>query len=103
MHNELSLQRAIMEDTVRKLQEEIHELKSDQRQKIDSLESKVRKAEIEKAELSAKEQSTREALQQTQQEKSQLEENLTQKLKQARKDFERELEEINHKLAQTEE
>lgn len=62
MHNELSLQRAIMEDTVRKLQEEIQELKTDQRQKIDSLESKVRKAEIEKAEISAKEQSTREAL-----------------------------------------
>ena len=66
IHNELNLQRAIMEDTVRKLQEEIHELKNDQRQKIDSLESKVRKAEIEKAETSAKEQSTREALQQTQ-------------------------------------
>lgn len=64
LHNEMNLQKAIMEDTVRKLQEEIKELKTDQKQRIESLETKVRKAEIEKAEFSAKEQSTREALHQ---------------------------------------
>lgn len=80
--NEMNLQRSIMEDTVRKLQEEIKELKSDQRQKLDSLETKMRKIEMDKAEISAKEQSSKEALQQIQQEKTQLETNLGTKLSQ---------------------
>lgn len=40
---------------------------------MDLIENKLRRAEIEKAELSAKEQSTREHLQQIQSEKQQLE------------------------------
>ena len=60
--NELNLQRALAEETVRKLEEEIKEIKTDQKTRLENLESKVRKSEIEKAELSAKEQSTKEAL-----------------------------------------
>ena len=60
--NELNLQRALAEESIRKLQEEVKEVKSDQQQRLDTLESKVRKTEIEKAELSAKEQGTKEAL-----------------------------------------
>jgi hypothetical protein len=66
----------LAEDAVRKLQEEIKEMKSDQKNRIESLETKFRKTELEKAEISAKEQSTREALQQAQQEKDQLENTL---------------------------
>lgn len=67
--NEMNLQRAIMEDTVKKLQAEITEMKTDQKERLEYLETKTRKIEIEKAEMSAKEQSTREALQQANQEK----------------------------------
>jgi len=63
----------------------------------------VRKIEIEKAEMSAKEQSTREALQQTQQEKQELENNLNSKIAIMKKDYQREIQEINEKLAMTEE
>ena len=61
--NEMNLQRALAEETVRKLQEEIKEIKTDQKQRIENLETKVRKTELERAEMSAKEQSTREAMQ----------------------------------------
>jgi hypothetical protein len=58
--NEVHLQRALAEETIRKLQAEIKEIKSDQRERIESLETKIRKSEIEKAEIGAKEQSSRE-------------------------------------------
>ena len=59
--NEIQLQRTLAEEQIRKLQAELQELKSDQKEKIDQLDSKLRKSEMEKAELSAKEQSSREA------------------------------------------
>ena len=61
--NELNLQKALADDTVRKLQEEIKDLKGETKVRIENLETKIRKTEIEKAELSAKEQSTKEAFQ----------------------------------------
>lgn len=60
--NEMNLQRSLAEETIRKLQSEINEIKSETKNKFENLETKLRKTEIEKAELSAKEQSTREAL-----------------------------------------
>ena len=60
--NEMALQRALLEENIRKLQGELQELKADQKEKFELLETKVRKTEVEKAELSAKEQSTREQL-----------------------------------------
>jgi hypothetical protein len=50
----------LAEETIRKLSAEIKEIKSDQKERIESLESKIRKSEIEKAEIGAKEQSSRE-------------------------------------------
>lgn len=53
--NEVHLQRALAEETIRKLQSEIKEIKSDQKERIETLETKIRKSDIEKAELGAKE------------------------------------------------
>jgi hypothetical protein len=55
------MQRTLAEETIRKLQNEIQEVKTDQKERLEALETKIRKTEIEKAELSAKEQSSREA------------------------------------------
>jgi len=62
--NEMNLQRQLAEDAVRKLQEELKEHKSEQKERVEALETRIRKTEIEKAEMSAKEQGSREALQQ---------------------------------------
>jgi len=59
----------------------------------------MRKAEIEKAELSAKEQSAREACQQATSERSQIENELNAKLTQQRKDYERTIEEMSQKVS----
>lgn len=53
--NEINLQRAMAEESIRKLQEEIQDMKAEKKSKIENLESKIRKVEIEKAEMSAKE------------------------------------------------
>jgi|VirMetMinimDraft_7_1064189.scaffolds.fasta_scaffold537516_1 hypothetical protein len=50
------------EETVRKLTAEIAEIKLDQKERIETLDTKIRKVEREKAELSAKEQSSKESL-----------------------------------------
>lgn len=55
IHNELNLQRALAEETVKKLQEDLKEHKNEQKQKIENLETKMKKTELEKAEISAKE------------------------------------------------
>ena len=54
IHNELNLQRALAEETVKKLQD-LKEHKNEQKQKIENLETKMKKTELEKAEISAKE------------------------------------------------
>jgi hypothetical protein len=59
------------------------------------MDSKLRRAEIEKAELGAKEQSTREHLQQIQSEKVQLEQELNGRVANQKKEFERQIEEIS--------
>lgn len=91
------MQRSLAEETIRKLQNEIQEVKSDQKERIEQLESKIRKTEIEKAEMSAKEQSAREALQQVTGEKNQMENELQNKLSQQKKEFDRQLEDMNLK------
>lgn len=53
--NEMNLQRQIAEETIRKLQQEVAEIKNEQKERIENLENKYRKSEIEKAEISAKE------------------------------------------------
>ena len=58
--NEVHLQRSLAEETIKKLQEEIKEIKTDQKDKLENLETKIRKSDMEKAELGAKEQSSRE-------------------------------------------
>ena len=51
----MNLQRALLEENIRKLQSELQEIKADQKNKLETLETKMRKAEVEKAELAAKE------------------------------------------------
>jgi len=53
--HEMNLQRALLEEHVRKLQTELQEVKADQKEKFEALETKMRKVEVEKAELAAKE------------------------------------------------
>jgi len=60
--NEMNLQRALLEESIRKLQGELQEVKADQKGKLELLEARLRKTEIDKAELSAREQSAREQL-----------------------------------------
>lgn len=63
---------------------------------------KLRSAEVEKAELSAIEQSLRENLERIQHEKSQAERELNDKLDGLRKELNREVEEYKTKLAHSE-
>lgn len=60
--NELNLQRQLAEEQIRKLAHEKDEMKAEIKDKCDNLETKLRKTEMEKAELSAKEQVSREAV-----------------------------------------
>jgi hypothetical protein len=53
--NELNLQKHIAEEERTKLQGELKEIKEEQRSKLDYFETKLRNAETEKAEISAKE------------------------------------------------
>jgi Na+/phosphate symporter len=78
--NEINLQRTLAEETVRKLQQEIKDMKAESKERLESIESKVRKSEIEKAELAAREQSSKEALHQLTSEKNQMEAEMNQKL-----------------------
>ena len=48
------------DEAVKKLQADIKELKSEQKDKFDQLENKLRRSEMQKAELDAREQSARE-------------------------------------------
>ena len=96
--NEVHLQKALAEETIRKLQQEIKEIKTDQKDKIETLENKIRKSDMEKAELGAKEQSSREQVQQLQSEKNLIESEMNTKFLQQKKDFERQMEEINNKM-----
>jgi DNA-binding protein H-NS len=58
--NEMQLQSTLAQEAIRKLQDEIKEIKSEQKDKYGSLENKLRKTEIQNAELGAREQRTRE-------------------------------------------
>jgi hypothetical protein len=60
--NEMNLHRTLAEETIKKLQQQLDEVKSEQKDRVENLENKLRKSDIEKAELTAKEQSTREHL-----------------------------------------
>lgn len=67
------------------------------------MESKLRRCEIEKAELGAKEQSQKEAYQQAASEKLQIENELNAKILQQKKEFERTIEDINLKMTNAQE
>ena len=101
--NEVHLQRSLAEETIKKLQEEIKEIKTDQKDKLENLETKIRKSEMEKAELGAKEQSSREQVQQLQSEKNLIESEMNSKFIQQKKDFERQIEDINAKMNKSDE
>lgn len=92
-----------MEEQVNKYKQEIAEIKDETRSRMETLENRQRKTDMERAELAAKEQSTREALKQIQSEKTELETNLTNKLNQLKKDQQREMDELSQKLLIAEE
>lgn len=73
------------------------------KERVESLENKLRRSEIEKAESSAKEQSTREHLQQIQSEKAQLEQELNGRVAMQKKEFERQIEELTQRVNSAEE
>jgi hypothetical protein len=101
--NELYLQRSIAEETLKKLQQEIKEMKDEQRSKNDFYENKLRNVETEKAEISAKEQSVKENLTQIIKEREQFENEMNERIDTMKKDFHRQLEESRNKVSQTEE
>ena len=68
--NEANLQSTLAGEAIRKLQDEIKEVKSDQKDKYENLENKLRKTEIQNAELAAREQSTKEQLAEVQNDKN---------------------------------
>lgn len=87
--NELGLQKRIAEDAVAKFQGELRELKDESRAKVDFFEGKLRQLETERAETLAKEQTLREAFTTLTREKEHLEQDLTEKLENMRKESSR--------------
>jgi hypothetical protein len=80
------------------LESQLKELKSDHIREKEHFESKLRASEVEKAELSAIEQSLRENLERLQQEKTSVEREMSEKLDRSKKDMAREVEEYKQKL-----
>lgn len=103
IQNELTLQRQIGEETIKKLQTEIKEVKDEQKGRIEYFENKLRNAETEKAEISAKEQSLKENLSQVLKEREQLEVEMSEKIDQLKKESARHMEELRNKVQQAEE
>lgn len=101
--NELYLQQQISEQTQKKLRSELQDCKQEFQDEHKQLEGKVRQLDVEKAELSAKEQSTREQLQMIVKDKERLEQDTDQKLQSIKKDSDRAVEEVKSKLQQQEE
>lgn len=100
--NELVLQQSIQQEQHKNLESQLKELKADHLREKDHFESKLRTAEVEKAELSAIEQSLRENLDRIQQEKLSAERELSEKADRLRKDAQREVEEYKQKLQNAE-
>ena len=67
------------------MQAELKELKEENRGKLDQLESKVRNAEIEKAEISAREQSAKESLFNMTKERHQVESEMQDRIEELKK------------------
>ena len=87
--NELNLVKTLSDENIKKLQQQLEENKADLKERLEQIEGKLRRCEIEKAEVSAKEQSTREHLQQVQSEKNQLEAELNGRVAAQKREFER--------------
>ena len=85
--NELYYQKQYADQIQQKLKGEIVELKDEKRKATENLETKLRATEIEKAELSAREQSVRENLLHLTREKEQQELAFEDKLKAKQKDM----------------
>ena len=96
--NELSLQKQIAEENTKKLDQQLREQKEESRARLDQLESKNRVLEIERAEISAKEQSLKENLSQVLKEKEHLEVEMTDRLNNMKRDSARQLDEARNKI-----
>jgi len=101
--NELNLQKSFAKEASEKLHQQVKEIKEESKGKLEQYESKLRNAETEKAEISAKEQTLRETLHQVTKEKEQIEEEMRQRLDAEKKDGMRQIEEFKNKLYHQEE
>lgn len=84
------------------MESQIKELKVDHTREKEHFESKIRSSEVEKAELSAIEQSLRENLDRLQQEKISVEKELEGKMQHEKSELLREIGEYKNKLQSTE-
>lgn len=100
--NELELQKSISTEHYKSLEIHIKDLKQDYARDKEKFESKLRCVEVEKAELSAIEQSLRENLDRLQIEKKNCEAELMQKMEVERKERIREVEDLKNKAMNNE-
>lgn len=98
--NELYLQQQISEQTQKKLRSELQDCKQEYHDQHQQLETKFRQLDVEKAELGAKEQSTREHLQMIVKDKERVEQDSELKLQALKKESERMAEDMRSKLNQ---
>jgi hypothetical protein len=100
--NELELQKSISTEHYKSLETHIKDLKQDYARDKEKFETKLRVVEVEKAELSAIEQSLRENLDRLMQEKKNCEAELIQKMEVERKERIREVEDLKNKAMNNE-
>lgn len=100
--NELELQKVISGEQYKNLELQVKELKGDHVREKEHLESKLRSVEIQKAELSAIEQSLKESYERLQQEKNAAERELQEKYDNEKKSLQSEVDEYKNKLMNAE-
>ena len=96
--NELELQKQIMGEQQRNLEAQLKEMKGEHTKDRDTYESKLRAANLEKAELSAIESSLRETIERLNQDRNELERELQTKMDQERQERKREVDEWKGKV-----
>ena len=101
--SEIELQKTLAEDNTKKLENQILELKEDYETGADSMTYKIRNLEMEKAELSAKEQGLRENCNMMLEERILREKEMDEKLAEVKEEAERTIKGLKDKIAIQEE
>ena len=103
IQNELKLQKNLQSESISKLEARINELKGDLQKSRDESDSKLRQLENDKAQLSAKEQSVRETMNELKKEKDSAEKEWKTRLQNERADFNRNIEDYKSRMYASEE